>query len=92
VILSNPPFIPGEPRDLADRAWHAGPGYRDILRMFEEVRERLVPGGRLYLLISSDTDIGLMNSLMNAAGLHAKLVSERKLVLESFVIYEARAI
>jgi HemK-related putative methylase len=90
VILSNPPFIPGEPRDLADRAWHAGPGYRDILRMFEEVRERLTPDGRLYLLISSDTDIGLMNSLMNAVGLRSQLVSERNVFVESFVIYEAR--
>ena len=24
VMLSNPPYFPGEPRDLADRAWHAG--------------------------------------------------------------------
>ena len=92
VILSNPPFIPGEPRDLADRAWHAGPGYRDILRMFEEVRERLSPGGKLYLLISSDTDIDLMNSLMSAAGLRSELVSKRSLLVESFVIYEARPV
>ncbi len=92
VILSNPPFIPGEPRDLADRAWHAGPGYRDIVRMFEQVRDRLAPGGRLYLLISSDTDIELMRSLMAAAGLHPELASQRNLVLESFVIYEARPV
>ena len=25
VILSNPPFFPEEPIDVADRAWHAGP-------------------------------------------------------------------
>ena len=30
VILSSPPSFPGEPLDLADRAWHAGPDYRDI--------------------------------------------------------------
>jgi release factor glutamine methyltransferase len=30
IILSNPPFFAGEPLDLADRAWHAGPNYRDI--------------------------------------------------------------
>ena len=31
----------GEPRDVADRAWHAGPGYRDIAKLFAEARERL---------------------------------------------------
>jgi hypothetical protein len=30
VILSSPPKHAGEPRDLADRGWHAGPNYRDI--------------------------------------------------------------
>jgi release factor glutamine methyltransferase len=89
VILSNPPFIPGEPRDLADRAWHAGPGYRDILQMFDEVRERLAPGGIFYLLISSDTDTDLMQKLMIAAGLRPEPVSRRRIVVESFVIYQA---
>jgi release factor glutamine methyltransferase len=30
VILSSPPLFAGEPLELADRAWHAGPNYRDI--------------------------------------------------------------
>jgi release factor glutamine methyltransferase len=29
VILSSPPKHAGEPRNLADRGWHAGPNYRD---------------------------------------------------------------
>ena len=45
VIISSPPSFPGEPRDLADRAWHAGPEYRDIKALFEQARERLAPGG-----------------------------------------------
>ena len=44
VIVSNPPYFPGEPRDLADRAWHSGPSHRDILELFVQARERLVPG------------------------------------------------
>ena len=41
VIVSNPPYFPGEPRDLADRAWHSGPPHRDILELF--VRARGLP-------------------------------------------------
>ena len=33
VILSSPPSFAGEPRDLADRAWHAGPNYRNIVML-----------------------------------------------------------
>src|ERR1700730_14045582 len=45
VIISSPPSFPGEPRDVADRAWHAGPGYRDIANLFTQAKSRLVPGG-----------------------------------------------
>ena len=43
VIICNPPFFPGEPRDIADRAWIAGPGYRDIMSLFEQAHQRLKP-------------------------------------------------
>jgi CRP-like cAMP-binding protein len=45
VILSSPPSFAGEPRDVADRAWHAGPSYRDIAMLFIQARERLASGG-----------------------------------------------
>ena len=44
VILSNPPYFPGEPLDLADRAWNAGPGYRDIAPLFEQARAQARAG------------------------------------------------
>jgi release factor glutamine methyltransferase len=90
VILSSPPSFAGEPRDLADRAWHAGPGYRDIQSLFDQARERLLPGGCLYLLLSSDSDLDLLGTLMQRAGFRAKLVAERSIPFESFILYELR--
>ena len=90
VILSSPPSFPGEPRDIADRAWHAGPGYRDLLPLFEQARERLAPGGRFFLLLSSDSDLDLFSRLIDAAGFEARLVLERSILFESFLLYELR--
>jgi release factor glutamine methyltransferase len=91
VILSSPPSFPGEPRDLADRAWHAGPGYRDIASLFDQARERLSPGGRLYVLLSSDSDLNVLGALIARAGFRARLVAERSILFESFILYELRA-
>jgi release factor glutamine methyltransferase len=90
VILSSPPSFPGEPRDLADRAWHAGPAYRDIALLFDQARERLAPGGCLYVLLSSDSDLNVLGDLITRAGFGAKLVAERSILVESFILYELR--
>ena len=65
VILSSPPKHAGEPRDLADRGWHAGPHYRDVAALFDQSRERLNPGGRLYVMVSSDSDLALFGHLID---------------------------
>ena len=91
VILSSPPSFPGEPRDIADRAWHAGPGYRDLLPLFEQARARLAPGGRFYILLSSDSDLNLLGALVERAGFQARLVEETSILIESFLLYELRA-
>src|SRR5205823_9326363 len=91
VILSNPPFFPGEPRDLADRAWHAGPDYRDIVALFDQARERLAPGGRFYVLLSSDSDLDYLGAVMERARFRARVVEERSIYVESFILYELRA-
>lgn len=91
VIISSPPSFPGEPRDLADRAWHAGPNYRDIASLFDQARERLAPGGRLYILLSSDSDLDLFSTLITRAHFQARLVAERSVLIESLIIYSLQA-
>jgi len=88
VILSSPPKHAGEPRDLADRGWHAGPHYRDIAALFDQSRERLNPDGQLYVMVSSDSDLALFESLIKRAHFIARLVAERSILIESFLIYE----
>jgi release factor glutamine methyltransferase len=88
VILSSPPKHAGEPRDLADRGWHAGPHYRDIAALFEQARERLKPDGRMYVMVSSDSDLDLLGTLMERAGFRSKRVHEHSLYIESLIVYE----
>jgi release factor glutamine methyltransferase len=90
VILSSPPSFAGEPRDLADRAWYAGPNYRDIASLFDEARDRLAPGGCLYVLLSSDSDLELLGKLMSQAGFRARIVARRSIFIEDLLIYELR--
>lgn len=90
VILSSPPSFPGEPLDLSDRAWHAGPEYRDILLLFEQARERLLPDGRVYVLLSSDSDLTLLGALAEKAGFASRLAAKRSILFESFLLYELR--
>jgi release factor glutamine methyltransferase len=90
VILSSPPSFAGEPRDLADRAWHAGPGYRDITMLFIQARERLASGGCMYILFSSDSDFNLLGKLVSRAGFAARVVAQRSILIESMIIYELR--
>jgi release factor glutamine methyltransferase len=92
VILSSPPKHAGEPRDLADRGWHAGPNYRDIAALFEQARPRLRAGGRLYIMLSSDSDLDLFGTLIDRAGFRARLVHERSIFIESLIIYELTAV
>jgi release factor glutamine methyltransferase len=91
VILSSPPKHAGEPHDLADRGWHAGPHYRDIAALFDQSRERLKPGGRLYVMVSSDSDLDLFSAFITKAGFQARLVAERSIWIESFIIYSLQA-
>ena len=90
VIISSPPSFSGEPRNVADRAWHAGPGYRDILGLFDQAAKRLTDSGRIFLLVSSDTNMPLFDSLIAKAGLRSQKIATQSIVVEKFFMYELR--
>lgn len=90
VVISSPPSFGGEPKSMADRAWHAGPGYRDILPLFEQAARHLKPDGVMYLLISSDSNAALFDHLIGKAGFAATRVATQSIVIEAFYLYELR--
>ena len=92
VIISSPPSFSGEPRNVADRAWHAGPGYRDIVPLFDQAAMRLAPGGVMYLLVSSDTNMALFDQLIARAGLHSARIATQSIFVEKFHLYELHAV
>ena len=90
VMLINPPFCAGRAWDIADRAWRAGPNYKDIAPLFQQARERLAPGGLAYFIISSASDLRLLGDLIRRAGFSARLMGRRFILVETFLLYELR--
>jgi release factor glutamine methyltransferase len=88
VIIANPPKHAREPRDLADRGWHAGPNNRDIADLFEQAYARLTPEGKLYVMFSSDSDLDGIERLIARAGFRSRVVRRYSIFIESFVLYE----
>ena len=88
VILTNPPFLEGQPRDVADRAWCAGRNFSDIASLFQQIRERLAPGGRVYVVLSSKCNMSIFGQLIEQAKFRAERIRERSYFIESIIIYE----
>jgi release factor glutamine methyltransferase len=82
VILVNPPFCDGRAWDIADRAWRAGPDYKDIMSLFEQARERLASGGHVYIILSSQSNLELLGTFVAQAGFTARIASRRRVFLE----------
>ena len=90
LILTNPPFFEGQPRDVADRSWYAGPNFRDIATLFEQASQRLAPGGRVYVVLSSSCNLAAFAEMIEKAGMTGHPMSKKSFVLESIIVYELR--
>jgi len=53
VVAFNPPYLPGNPGDGIERAWHGGrEGSEVAIRFLRDLPRVLDPDGRAYLLLS----------------------------------------
>ncbi len=78
VVLFNPPYFRGEPRDLSDHAWRSP----DMdARFAQGLAKHLTPGGHALLCLSTDGDASFLDALREE-GFSTELVAERDLVNE----------
>lgn len=89
VIAFNPPYLPGSPRSTSwiERAWSGGEeGNELILRFLQSAWRHLLPGGRIYLILSSLG--GLMPVLKAARERYAlEMLEEKHMFFESIFAY-----
>jgi release factor glutamine methyltransferase len=88
VVISSPPSFGGTPRDISDRAWHAGEGYEDIHPLFRQAYAHMSDNGVMFILLSSDTNVPLIESLARQAGFEWAFVARKSIVVESFLIFQ----
>jgi HemK-related putative methylase len=84
VVLFNPPYYRGAPRDLLDHAWRSA----DVPERFAaNLGSHLTPTGRALVVLSSDGDPSVFLGAFEASGLRHTVVAQHDFVNEVMSIY-----
>ncbi len=88
LILFNPPFLRGVPRNDRDRAWRS----EDVPERFAAaLAEHLNPGGSALVLLSSFGDASMFLQAFEDNGFEVSRFAERRFIAETVVIFRVRA-
>jgi release factor glutamine methyltransferase len=84
LILFNPPFLRGAPRDDRDRAWRSS----DVAERFAAgLRAQLNPGGFALVLLSTFGDGNFFLEEFRRRGLEISVEAERRFVNERLTVF-----
>jgi release factor glutamine methyltransferase len=84
LILFNPPFLRGTPRDDRDRAWRSG----DVAERFAgSLAAHLKPGGIALVLLSTFGDASWFLKEFHQHGFSVSLLAERTFINERLAIF-----
>ena len=84
VVLFNPPYYRGEPRDGLDHAWRSP----DVIERFSlQLADHLTPSGHALLVLSSDGEQSAFLQALAANGCTYRAISERDFGNEQMTVY-----
>lgn len=87
LVLFNPPFFRGAPRDNLDRAWRS----EDVVERFAAgLPAHLASGGSALVILSTLADLPAFLRAFDGAGLAVETVAERDMLSETIVVYRLR--
>ena len=87
VVLFNPPFLVGAPKDYRDAAWRSVDAAR---RFAAGLGDHLAPGGAAFVLLSSFGDAcALFESELRAHGFRLEVFARRRFINETLTIVRA---
>jgi len=81
LLVFNPPYLRGVAEGEDDLCWAGGPGGTEVTaRFLAQAKERLAPGGRVLVLVSSDAEPGAVARAME--GWNVRTLTSRTLFFE----------
>src|SRR5207249_4818740 len=84
VVLFNPPYYRGVPRNALDHAWRSP----DLVERFSaELAAHLTDAGHALLVLSSDGEQNSFLAALDRAGFRATVVAQRDLINERLCVY-----
>lgn len=91
AVLFNPPYLPTDPDhewdDWMEQALSGGPEGRAVVEPFlDDVARVLAPGGRVFLLVSTLTDLDAVREYARERGLSSEVVAEESRPFERLVV------
>jgi HemK-related putative methylase len=85
VILFNPPYLRGQPRNAMDRAFRSD----DVIERFSnQLRQHIKPGGYALILLSSVGDENRFLNLFRQHGYQVEVAAQRTLPTEAITLYK----
>ncbi len=89
VVAMNPPYLSSG--KIEDQTTDAGEGGFEIPRLFLDEALRVAkPGGRVFVLLSSETNLRLLEEYCRQGSVKCSTLLEKHLFFESLFIFELR--
>jgi release factor glutamine methyltransferase len=82
VVIVNPPYYPGDPKSMADRAFRGGESGQFLALFFDEIPQRLTDGGYVLMVTSTDGDFEKLPLFMEERGFTAGKIHQKEKLFE----------
>ncbi len=90
LVVSNPPYLPGVPKDLYDKALLSGPsGFETIIDFIDSVSKIIKPGGLFFLVYSSLSDPRVIEEYLSMKGFSIINKFSKHFFFEDIIVVEA---
>ena len=88
VVVINPPYYPGDPKDVTAHAWYCGANFDYFNTLFTTLSKVIDPDTRVYMVLSDGCDIHRITSIGLDNGFELNAVREKQFILEKNFIFE----